>query len=44
MGLKRPRKFRPADSAQRIGGGFLLAGPFVVTEEVWPLAGNMSLL
>lgn len=25
-------------------GGFLLAGPFVVTEEVWDLAGNMSLL
>ena len=44
MKLKRPRKFRPADSAQQIVGGFLLAGPFVVTEEVWLLAGNMSVL
>lgn len=25
-------------------GGFLLAGPFVVTEEVWLLAQNMSVL
>ncbi len=33
-----------ADSAQQIVGGFLLAGPFVVTEEVWLLAENMSLL
>lgn len=24
-------------------GGFLLAGPFVVTEEVWRLAGSMQL-
>ena len=41
---RRPRKFRVADSAQQIVGGFLLAGPFVVTEEVWLLAENMSLL
>ncbi|MFC4541004.1 DUF2391 domain-containing protein [Halosolutus amylolyticus] len=41
---RRPREFRPADSAQQIVGGFLLAGPFVVTEEVWDLAGNMSVL
>ncbi len=41
---KRLRKFRVADSAQQIVGGFLLAGPFVVTEEVWLLAANMSLL
>lgn len=40
----RPRNFRPADSAQQVVGGFLLAGPFVVTEEVWILATNMSLL
>ena len=33
-----------ADSTQQIVGGFLLAGPFVVTEEVWLLAENMSLL
>lgn len=39
---RRPRRFRPADSAQQIVGGFLLAGPFVVTEEVWVLAENMS--
>lgn len=39
---RRSRHFRPADSAQQIVGGFLLAGPFVVTEEVWLLAENMS--
>ena len=39
---RRPRRFRLADSAQQIVGGFLLAGPFVVTEEVWGLAANMS--
>jgi uncharacterized membrane protein len=47
MKLKRPRRprgFRPADSAQQIVGGFLLAGPFVVTEEVWVLAESMNLL
>ncbi len=38
------RRFRLADSAQQIVGGFLLAGPFVVTEEVWILATNMSLV
>lgn len=41
---RRPRRFRPADSAQQVIGGFLLAGPFVVTEEVWQLAANMSIL
>lgn len=35
------RQFRPADVAQQVVGGFLLAGPFVVTEEVWVLAGVM---
>ncbi|MWV63474.1 DUF2391 domain-containing protein [Halorubrum sp. JWXQ-INN 858] len=40
-GFRRPR-FRPADSAQQIVGGFLLAGPFVVTEEVWLLASGMN--
>lgn len=39
--LRRPR-FRLADSAQQIVGGFLLAGPFVVTEEVWVLAQGMN--
>ena len=38
------REFRPADVAQQVVGGFLLAGPFVVTEEVWVLAGFMSTL
>lgn len=41
---RRPRRFRLADSAQQTVGGFLLAGPFVVTEEVWTLAENMSRL
>lgn len=41
---RRSRHFRPADSAQQIVGGFLLAGPFVVTEEVWLLAENMSVI
>ena len=44
MRLRRPRLFRPADSAQQTVGGFLLAGPFVVTEEVWVLATNMSIV
>ncbi len=36
--------FRLADLAQQVVGGFLLAGPFVVTEEVWNLAAAMNLL
>ena len=36
------RRFGLADSAQQTVGGFLLAGPFVVTEEVWVLAASMS--
>lgn len=40
----RTPRFRIADSAQQIVGGFLLAGPFVVTEEVWLLAENMNVL
>jgi Predicted membrane protein len=36
------RQFRPSDVAQQVVGGFLLAGPFVVTEEVWVLAGTMN--
>ena len=35
-------KYSLGDTAQQIVGGFLLSGPFVVTEEVWRLAGNMS--
>jgi len=36
------RRYRLADTAQQTVGGFLLAGPFVVTEEVWVLAAQMS--
>jgi uncharacterized membrane protein len=36
------RRFALADTAQQVVGGFLLAGPFVVTEEVWVLAVGMS--
>jgi uncharacterized membrane protein len=36
------RKYRLADTAQQVVGGFLLAGPFVVTEEVWTLAADMT--
>ncbi len=47
--MKRPKnlrrtRFRIADSAQQAVGGFLLAGPFVVTEEVWVLAAGMDAL
>jgi uncharacterized membrane protein len=38
------RRFALADTAQQVVGGFLLAGPFVVTEEVWVLAVEMSWL
>ena len=38
------RRYALADTAQQIVGGFLLAGPFVVTEEVWDLAANMTWL
>jgi uncharacterized membrane protein len=38
------RRFQIADTAQQVVGGFLLAGAFVVTEEVWTLAANMSAL
>jgi uncharacterized membrane protein len=41
---RRRRRFKVADTAQQLVGGFLLAGPFVVTEEVWVLAANMSIL
>jgi uncharacterized membrane protein len=41
--MVRPgHRFKPADIAQQVVGGFLLAGPFVVTAEVWQLATNMS--
>ena len=36
------RRFALADTAQQLVGGFLLAGAFVVTEEVWVLARSMS--
>jgi len=37
----RTKRYALADTAQQVVGGFLLAGPFVVTEEVWVLASNM---
>ncbi|WP_436929706.1 DUF2391 domain-containing protein [Halosimplex halobium] len=40
--MARTPKYRLADTAQQVVGGFLLAGPFVVTEEVWTLAVNMT--
>ena len=40
--MARPPKYRIADTAQQLVGGFLLAGPFVVTEEVWVLAASMT--
>ena len=38
--VRRRRRFKLADIAQQIVGGFLLAGSFDVTEEVWTLAAN----
>jgi uncharacterized membrane protein len=40
--MKQRQKHELADTAQQIVGGFLLAGPFVVTQEVWRLAQNMT--
>jgi uncharacterized membrane protein len=39
---RRTRRYAISDTSQQIVGGFLLAGPFVVTEEVWILARSMS--
>jgi uncharacterized membrane protein len=36
------KRYALADTAQQMVGGFLLAGPFVVTEEVWRLASDMT--
>jgi uncharacterized membrane protein len=36
------RRYAVSDTAQQVVGGFLLAGPFVVTEEVWLLASRMT--
>ncbi|QSG07968.1 DUF2391 domain-containing protein [Halapricum desulfuricans] len=40
--MKERQKHKLADTAQQIVGGFLLSGPFVVTQEVWALALNMT--
>jgi uncharacterized membrane protein len=40
--MPRTPRFALTDTAQQVVGGFLLAGPFVVTEEVWSLAANMG--
>ncbi len=39
---RRAKRYALSDSAQQVTGGFLLAGPFVVTEEVWTLADDMN--
>lgn len=36
------KRFHPTDAAQQVIGSILLAGPFVVTEEVWNLSRNMD--
>jgi uncharacterized membrane protein len=41
--MRERQKHKLADTAQQIVGGFLLAGPFVVTQEVWMLAQNMTM-
>ena len=41
--MRERKKHELADTAQQIVGGFLLAGPFVVTQEVWMLARNMTI-
>ncbi|WP_136687351.1 DUF2391 family protein [Halorhabdus amylolytica] len=40
--MARRNRYQLADTAQQVVGGFLLAGPFVVTEEVWMLASEMT--
>lgn len=40
--MPRTAQYRLADSFQQAVGGFLLAGPFVVTQEVWELAVQMG--
>ena len=40
--MRQRQKHKLADTAQQIVGGFLLSGPFVVTQEVWTLARNMT--
>ncbi|RJS98629.1 MULTISPECIES: DUF2391 family protein [Halococcus] len=42
MARRRIPRFKVADFAQQIVGGFLLAGPFVITEEVWVAAAETS--
>ncbi|MFD1586594.1 DUF2391 domain-containing protein [Halorientalis brevis] len=42
--MGRAPRYKLADTAQQFVGGFLLAGPFVVTQEVWDLARNMTYL
>ncbi len=42
--MGRAPRYKLADTAQQFVGGFLLAGPFVVTQEVWDLARNMTFL
>jgi uncharacterized membrane protein len=41
--MQERQRHQLADTAQQIVGGFLLSGPFVVTQEVWMLARNMTI-
>jgi uncharacterized membrane protein len=40
--VARAPRYGPADTARQLVGGFLLAGPFVVTGEVWVLARHTT--
>ena len=42
--VSRGRIFGFDDLTQQIVGGFILSGPFVVTEEVWSLSAGMGRL
>jgi uncharacterized membrane protein len=42
--MQERQKHKLSDTAQQVVGGFLLSGPFVVTQEVWALATNMTML
>jgi hypothetical protein len=42
VGVSRQSRYALADTFQQTVGGFLLAGPFVVTGEVWELAASMA--
>ena len=43
MATQTTTELRPRDLAELAIGGFVMAGPFAVTEEVWNLSAEMSL-